>query len=214
LSDAPLRILLVDDHELFRVGLATLLRLRPDVEEVAELGSLAELDARVNAFRPDVLLLDLQLERSAITDIPRLAAATLVIVVTASERPEDVLAAVRAGARGAVSKSDPVETLLEAIRAVADGHVWMPPALQARLVGELRNPNAELLTPREREIVRFVANGLRNSEVAAKLFISVVTVKTHLSNIFQKLGIRDRTDLVLYAARTGLIDIHKRIDRG
>ena len=214
MSDAPLRILLADDHELFRAGLASLLRLRADVEEVGELGTLAELDARVSAFRPDILLLDLQLERSALTDISRLAATTQVVVVTASERQEDVLAAVREGARGVVSKSDPVETLLDAIRAVADGHVWLPPALQARLVGELRNPSAELLTAREREIVRFVASGLRNSEVAAKLFISVVTVKTHLSNIFQKLGIRDRTDLVLYAARTGLIDIHKRIDRG
>jgi len=208
LSPSPLRILIVDDHELFRASLASLLRLTPDIEEVMELGTLAELDARIGEIRPDILLLDLQLERSAITDIPRLAEVARIIVVTASERVEDVLAAVRAGARGAVLKSSPVETLLEAIRAVADGNVSLPPWLQARLVGELRHPSDDPLTAREREIVCLVARGLRNHEVATRLFISIVTVKSHLSSVFQKLGVRDRADLVLYAVRAGLIDVH------
>jgi DNA-binding NarL/FixJ family response regulator len=209
LSAESLRVLIVDDHELFRAGLATLLRLTPGIQEVHELASLAELDARLAEIQPDVLLLDLQLERSAIADIPRLAEIVRIVVVTATERVEDVLAAVRAGARGAVLKSSPVESLVEAVHAVAAGHVSLPPWLQARLVGELRNPTDDPLTTREREIVTLVARGLRNSEVAARLFISVVTVKTHLSNVFQKLGVRDRSDLVLYAVRTGLIDVHE-----
>jgi DNA-binding NarL/FixJ family response regulator len=209
LSSSPLRVLIVDDHELFRASLASLLRLRADIEEVTELGTLAELEARIAEIRPDILLLDLQLERSAIPDIPRFTEVAKVIVVTASERVDDVLAAVRAGARGAVLKSSPVETLLEAIRAVADGHVLLPPWLQARLVGELRHPSDDLLTTREREIVCLVARGLRNHEVAARLFISIVTVKSHLSHVFQKLGVRDRADLVLYAVRAGLIDVHE-----
>lgn len=209
MNPAALRILVVDDHELFRAGLATLLRLTPDVEEVHELGTLAELVARIAEIRPDILLLDLKLERSATADIPRLAEMTRIIVVTATERVEDVLAAVRAGARGAVLKSSPVESLIEAIHAVAQGHVSLPPWLQARLVGELRQPSNDPLTAREREIATLVAAGLRNHEFAERLFISVVTVKTHLSSVFQKLGIRDRADLVLYAVRTGLIDVHE-----
>ena len=117
---------------------------------------------------------------------------------------------VRAGARGVVFKRFAVETLMDAIGAVAAGHVWMPPSLQAHLAAGLRAGPVEPLTNRERDIVRHVALGLRNAEVAKKLFISEQTVKTHLNNIFQKIGVRDRVELTLWAIRTGIIGSHDR----
>jgi len=128
--------------------------------------------------------------------------------VTASEGVESALAAIRAGAKGIVFKRFAVETLMDAIRTVSSGQVFMPAALQTRLVGELREPSHEPLTPREREIVRHVAAGLRNSEIAAKLFISEDTVKTHLGNVFKKVGVRDRVQLTRYALRLGMVGVH------
>jgi DNA-binding NarL/FixJ family response regulator len=99
---------------------------------------------------------------------------------------------------------------MTALRAVAEGEVWMPPALQAAVAAGLRGPATAGLTRREREIVRHVAVGLRNAEVGRELGISEVTVKTHINNIFQKLGLRDRVELALYAVRTGIIDVDER----
>jgi len=127
-----------------------------------------------------------------------------VVIVTATERGEELFAAVRAGARGIVYKRFAFETLMTAVRAVADGFVWLPPDLQAELIrGEREEPSA--LTPRERDIVRHVGLGLRNAEVAERLAITEVTVKTHVNNIFHKLGLRARVELALYAIRSGLV---------
>ena len=123
---------------------------------------------------------------------------------------EQMLAAIRAGARGIVSKGAAADTLLQAMQVVARGEVWLSSALQTRLVGALVDPSAAQLTAREREIVRLVALGFRNAEIAAQLFISAVTVKTHLSRVFEKLGVRDRADLVLYAIRSGLIAVNEQ----
>jgi DNA-binding NarL/FixJ family response regulator len=100
---------------------------------------------------------------------------------------------------------------MDAIRAVAQGHVWAPPVLQAHLAARLREPQGEPLTAREREIVRHVALGLRNAEVGRKLFITEDTVKTHLNNIFKKLRLRDRTELTRYAIRVGIVGIHDEL---
>ena len=201
----PIRVAIADDHPLFRQGLRSLLTLRPEMTVVAEAD-------RVNALHPmladvdcDVLLLDLQMDRSSLADIGQLASKTRVIVVTASEHPEDALAAIRAGASGVVFKRFAVETLVDAIRTVADGHVWVMPSLHGAV-----EPPLEPLTAREREIVRHVALGLRNAEVATRLAIREDTVKTHLNNVFQKLGVRDRVQLTLYALRRGLIGMHER----
>lgn len=210
--DAPIRLILADDHALFRQGLKSLLRLEPDVAVVAEVERAGEL-AGVLARAPcDILLLDLQMEHNSLRDIESLAARVKIVVVTASERPEDALTALRFGARAVVFKRFAIETLMTAIRAVASDHVWMPPSLQKELVANWRSPMREELTAREREVVRLVALGLRNAEVAKELFISEVTVKTHLNNVFQKLGLRDRVELALYAIRTGIIVVHQRND--
>ena len=208
---APLvRVAIADDHALFRQGLRSMLRLQPDVTVVAEIERADELQSTLEQTPCDVLLLDLQMERSALVDIEALAERMAVVVVTASERLEDGLAAIRAGARGLVFKRFAIETLMIAIRTVLEGHVWLPPALQAEMAAGLREPANAALTRREREIVRHVALGLRNAEVATRLSISEVTVKTHLNNIFQKLGLRDRVELTLHAIRTGIIGVNEQ----
>ena len=202
-----LRILLADDHEIFREGLATLLRLKPEVDFAVSVATLREVSDHVVHLHPDVLLLDLQLDRSVVSEIPELATRTRVLIVTAIEHADRLLAAVRAGARGVVSKGAAVETLMEAVRAVVRGDVWLGSALQKRLVSAIADPSHDHLAVREREIVRLAALGMRNAEIAADLFISPVTVKTHLGHVFEKIGVRDRSDLVLYALRAGLISV-------
>ena len=204
----PLRVAIADDHALFRQGLISLLGMRDDVSVVAETDCAEAIQPMVAATPCDILLLDLQMERSSLIDIAAVSPQTDVIVVTASEGVESALAAIRAGAKGIVFKRFAVETLMDAIRTVSSGQVFMPAALQTRLVGELREPSHEPLTPREREIVRHVAAGLRNSEIAAKLFISEDTVKTHLGNVFKKVGVRDRVQLTRYALRLGMVGVH------
>jgi DNA-binding NarL/FixJ family response regulator len=206
---ATLRIAIADDHALFREGLKALLKLQPGVTVVAEAERTADIFPILAEVGCDVLLLDLRMDRNALGDIARFAEKTAVVVVTANEHPADALAALRAGARGVVFKRFAVESLMDAVRTVAAGQVWMPPALQTELVSALREP-APVLTPREHDIIRHVALGLRNSEVAQRLFISEQTVKTHLNNIFQKLGVRDRVELARYAMRVGLIGMHEQ----
>jgi DNA-binding NarL/FixJ family response regulator len=205
-----MRVAIADDHALFRQGLKSLLRLQPDVTVVAELERADALLSTLEQTPCDILLLDLQMERSAFVDIEVLAERVAIVVVTATERVEDALAALRAGARGLVFKRFAIETLMTAIHTVMEGHVWLPPALQAEMTARLREPTGVTLTRREREIVRHVALGSRNTEVAEKLQVTEGTVKTHLNNIFQKLGLRDRVELTLYAVRTGIIGVNER----
>jgi DNA-binding NarL/FixJ family response regulator len=194
--------------------LAALLATKADVAAVDCVGALASVSTRIEEFRPDVLLLALQMERPATADIPLFAARTHVVILTAEEDSDQLLDAVRAGARAVVPTNAGVDTLLDAMRAVALGQVWLSQALQTRLVATLATSSSDRLTVREREIVRLVALGLRNVEVAAELYISPITVKTHLSRIFEKLDMRDRADLVLYAVRAGLIGVNeKKADR-
>jgi DNA-binding NarL/FixJ family response regulator len=171
------------------------------VGEVERAGGLMEALAGTAC---DVLLLDLQMERSALDDVRQLATLTKVVVLTASERLEDAITAMRFGARAVVQKRFAVQTLMEAIRAVADGLVWMPPTLQAEITAQWGAPVSRQLTSREAEIVRHVAIGLRNAEIAERLSIAEATVKTHLNNIFEKLELRDRVELTVYALRHGL----------
>jgi DNA-binding NarL/FixJ family response regulator len=201
-------LIIADDHALFRQGLRSLLVLE-GLEVVAEVEQAGSLEAALAANPCDVLLLDLQMEQWSMDQIPELSRKTAIVVLTADERVEVGLTALRLGARAIVQKRFAIETLMTAIQAVADGLVWMPPAMQAALVGQ-DGPAAKRLTPRESEIVRYVAVGMRNAEVAARLSLSESTVKTHLTNIFQKLGIRDRIELTRYAIKTGLVTVQDR----
>ena len=205
----PLRLIIADDHALFRQGLKSLLLLQPDIQVVAEIESANEVGPAVTATNCDVLLLDLQMDRWMMEDIPQLIRLTSVIVLTASESAENGVRAVRLGAKGIVQKRFAIETLMIAVRSVADGLVWMPPTVQTEFARQESTSGKEL-TPRESEIVRYVASGLRNNEVAERLSITESTVKTHLNNIFQKLGVRDRLELTHYAIKTGMVAVLDR----
>jgi two-component system, NarL family, response regulator len=205
------RLILADDHALFRQGLKSLLQLQPDLEVVAEAERAHELESILAATPCDVLLLDLQMERWLMDDIPALSRLTSVIVLTASESTENGARALRMGARAIVQKRFAIETLVTAIRTVIEGPVWMPPAVQAEFA-DGDSIASRRLTARESEIARWVASGMRNAQVAERLQISESTVKTHLNNIFQKLGLRDRLELTHYAIKTGLVAVldHQR----
>jgi two-component system NarL family response regulator len=202
----PIRLIIADDHALFRQGLKSLLQLQPEIEVVAEVERATDLHATLVNARCDVLLLDMQMDRWMMGDIPELAKVTAVIVLTASESGENGVQALRLGARAVVHKRFAIETLMTAIQTVRDGLVWMPPTVQSEFAAQ-SSSRARRLTARELEIVRFVAVGLRNAEVAERLAITESTVKTHLNNIFQKLGVRDRLELAHYAIKTGLVPV-------
>jgi DNA-binding NarL/FixJ family response regulator len=203
--NSPIRLVIADDHALFRDGLKSLLRRQRDIQVVGEADTAAALTTAVAATKCDLLLLDLQMERWALDDIPQLASRTKVVVLTANENMENAIAAMRLGARAVVQKRFAFHTLVAAIRTVAHGFVWMPPALQAAVASQWTSSASKSLTSREIEIVRQVASGLRNAEVAQQLALAEATVKSHLSNIFYKLKVRDRVELTVYAIKNGLI---------
>ncbi len=210
---APLRIAVADEHAAFRTGLIALLQLQTHVKVVAEIECWSDVAPAFEHTPCDILLLYLPLHREALADMRTIATRVPVIVITGSDWREDALAALRSGARGVVLRRLAIDSLVEAIGAVARGQVWIPPALQATVVGGYREHPDTPLTAREREIAAAVARGLRNIEVARQLFISEQTVKTHLNNIFHKLGVRDRVELAMYAARIGLVELHEEPDR-
>jgi DNA-binding NarL/FixJ family response regulator len=189
--------------------LKSLLLLQPDTEVVAEIESANDVQPMVSGTACNVLLLDLQMDRWMMEDIPQLSRLTNVIVLTASESAENGVRALRLGAKGVVQKRFAIETLMMAVRSVADGLVWMPPTVQTEFARQ-ESSSGKDLTPRESEIVRYVASGLRNIEVAERLAITESTVKTHLNNIFQKLAVRDRLELTHYAIKTGMVAVLDR----
>jgi DNA-binding NarL/FixJ family response regulator len=200
-----IRLIIADDHALFRDGLKSLLGRQRDMKIVGEVDKADRLTEVMQGTNCDVLLLDLQMERWVLDDVGQLATSTKVIVLTASESVENAITAMQLGARAVVQKRFAVETLIEAIHAVAAGSVWMPPTLQVEVAARWAVSGSKRLTNREAEIVRLVATGLRNAEVAERLSITEATVKTHLNNIFEKLEVRDRTELAVYALRHRLV---------
>jgi two-component system response regulator DegU len=201
-----MRLIIADDHALFRQGLKSLLLLQSDTQVVAEIESSDDVSPVVSDTDSDILLLDLQMDRWMMEDIPQLSRLINVIVLTASESAENGVRALRLGAKGVVQKRFAIETLMMAVRSVADGMVWMPPTVQTEFARQESSSGKEL-TPRECEIIRYVASGMRNIEVGERLSITESTVKTHLNNIFQKLGVRDRLELTHYAIKTGMVAV-------
>jgi len=209
-SLAPVRVAVADRHTLVREGLTALLHLQAGIVVVGEIADGGEVAARLVAEPCDVLLLDQRTWLADGCDIRELRESVHVVLIgdDASDS-SDAVRALRHGARGVVFRRASVTALLEAIRTVAAGQVWMPRGLQAQLAEMLHGDPPRTLTPREREIVRQVAAGSRNGEIGAMLAISEQTVKTHLGRIFRKLGVRDRVGLALYATRLGLVPIAK-----
>lgn len=215
----PLRVVIIDDHTLFREGARLILELEPDLELVGEAGTLPEALPLVESTRPDLVLLDLRLADARGVDLlPRLATispAPKVLIVTAFPDDGVIADAIRLGAKGVVLKDASRDTLLQAIRTVSVGQHWLPPELTARVISALTQSSPgslgerlSLLTAREREIVALVGQGLKNREIAERLAISEKTIKGHLTNVFGKLGVQDRLELALVAIKTHLAPPH------
>ena len=210
----PIRILIADDHTLFRDGLRALLNSVPDTEVVGEAASGDEAIALAAELQPDVILMDIQMPgvngieatRRILQDSPHIG----VIVVTMFEDDASVFAAMRAGARGYVLKGADQEEMLRAIRAVARGEALFGPAIAKRLANFFAQPRPVAseacpeLTEREREVLELIAQGYDNARIAQRLVISPKTVRNHVSNIFSKLQVADRAAAIVRAREAGL----------
>jgi DNA-binding NarL/FixJ family response regulator len=209
-----IRLLLADDHPVVRDGLRGMLASEADFEVVAEAASGAEAVRLTERERPDVVLMDLQMpEMDGATATAEIAArfpATRVLVLTTYDADADILRAVEAGATGYLLKDTPRERLFPAIRAAARGETVLAPTVATRLVSRMRRPASEALTAREVEVLELVARGSSNADIAAALFISEATVKTHLLHTFAKLGVDDRTAAVVAALERGIIALPRR----
>ncbi|MFD7826437.1 response regulator [Kitasatospora sp. NPDC059803] len=210
MSDATtIRLLLVDDHPVVRDGLRGMFTAAPGFEVVGEAGDGAEALVLVAALRPDVVLMDLRMPRmDGVTAIREMAERGLpgrVLVLTTYDTDADVLPAVRAGATGYLLKDAAREELFHAVREAARGASVIAPTVAAKLLGQVRAPVREPLSPRELEVLELVASGATNREAAARLFISEATVKTHLIHVYAKLDAKDRASAVAAAYNLGLL---------
>jgi len=212
-----IRVIVADDHPIVRSGIVGLLALDPGLDVVGEASDGAEAVALAARVRPDVVLMDLRMPGvSGIEATARIVAehpAVRVLVLTTYETDDDILGAIEAGASGYLLKAAPQEEIVAGIRAVAEGHTVLAPAIAATLVTRMRGdrPERPQLSPRELEVLRLVAAGRSKPEIARDLFIGEATVKTHLIHVFEKLEVSDRTRAVTLALELGLLS--SRADR-
>ncbi len=205
-----IRILIADDHAVVRQGLRMFLSLDPELEVIGEANNGAEALELAGKLQPDVVLMDLLMPvMDGITAIGRVRQQfpdIEVLALTSVLEDASVVGAVKAGAIGYLLKDTQADELRRAIRAAADGQVQLAPQAAARLLREVRTPEApEPLTDRENEVLTLLASGRANKEIARDLQIGEKTVKTHVSNILGKLGVQSRTQAALFAVRTGLV---------
>jgi DNA-binding NarL/FixJ family response regulator len=205
----PIRLLVADDHPVVRDGLRAMLATQPDMELVGEAASGTQAVERARALRPDVVLMDLQMPDldgpAAIAALREQAPEVRVLVLTTFGTDADITRAVDAGATGYLLKDAPREQLFGAIRAAAKGESVLSPSVATRVLGRMRAPAEEALSPRELEILQAVARGLSNKDIGRRLYVSEATVKTHLLRVFSKLGVDDRTAAVTVALERGII---------
>jgi DNA-binding NarL/FixJ family response regulator len=205
-----IRVLIVDDHPVVREGIGAVLERETDIEVVGAAATLAEAHRLAAARRPDVILLDLKLPDAKAADdgVGALARdGRAVVVFTAYDGDDDVFRAIRAGARGYLLKGSPAADIVQAIRQVHGGESYLGPRIAAKLVTGVASPRtrAGLLSARERGVLRLVAAGLSNRQIAEALSISERTVKFHVTSIFNKLGAENRAQAVAVAAARGLL---------
>jgi DNA-binding NarL/FixJ family response regulator len=210
-----MRIVIVDDHAMFRDGLAAILGAEPDIEVVGQGGSAAEAVALAKDLLPDVILLDIDMPGGGLEAARQIAIdcpVTRTVMLTASEEDDHLIKALKIGTRAYILKGVAARELLRILRTVAAGESYVPPALAASLLLELHEPGARSqkaesnpineLTPREREILEGLASGLSNKEIGQKLFLSEKTVKHYVTNILQKLQVRNRVEAALLAQKS------------
>src|SRR5262245_43445676 len=220
--DQTIKVLIIDDHAMFRTGLRLAIESRPGIKVVAEAATSAEALAAAAREAPDIILLDLDLgEESGFELLPELIAsghAGRVILLTGLRDPEAHRRAVRMGAVGLVLKDHAIETVLKAIEKVYAGEAWLDRTMIATILRERSRPDAAngrsaeaakiaTLTERERQAISLIGEGLKNREIAERMFISEATVRHHLTSIFNKLGVADRLELVIYAYQHNLAEL-------
>lgn len=217
---AVIRVVLVDDHALMRQGIAMILGASPDIEVVGEAGTGEEAVTVVRALSPDVVCMDVEMSGISGIDATRLlvedpAITSRVLVLTTFEREDYLIAALSAGASGFLLKNSRPEVLADGIRAVAGGEALLSPEVTRAVIQRALTPSRATaapasvasLTEREGEVLALVAQGLSNEEIAQQLFVGRATVKTHVSNVLMKLGLRDRVQAVSFAYRYGLVPL-------
>ena len=210
---APIRLLIADDHPVVRDGLCNMFARDPEFEVLGEAADGSEAVRLAQALQPDVILMDLRMPRmdglTAITELVRRGIAARILVLTTYDTDSHVLPAIDAGATGYLLKDAPRDELLRAVRAAAHGEAALSPAVATRLMSRFREPGRGQgpgpLSQRELEVLELVAGGNNNREAAARLFISEATIKTHLLNIYAKLGVNDRAAAVAEAFNRGLL---------
>ena len=212
-----IRVLLADDQELVREGLRMMLDADPEIEVVGEAGDGKQALVEARRLDPDVLLMDVRMPEldgiEATARLVRSGARARVLVVTTFDLDEYVYRALKAGASGFLLKDATREQLVGAVRTIAAGDALLAPAVTRRLIEDFcRGPEpgsvpdaARTLSDRELDVLRLLARGLSNAEIAAELFLSEATVKSHVARVLQKLGLRDRVQTVVFAYETGLV---------
>lgn len=217
----PIRVLVVDDHALFRRGLQMVLEQEPDIEIVAECADGLEAVTKAGDLLPDVVLMDVRMPRrggiDACTAMKDVAPSARIVMLTISDEEHDLYEAIKAGASGYLLKEISIDEVASAVRAVHGGQSLISPSMASKLLdefasmlkqsGERQQVPAPRLTEREMEVLRLVAKGLNNRDIAKQLFISENTVKNHVRNILEKLQLHSRMEAVVYAVREKLLEI-------
>jgi DNA-binding NarL/FixJ family response regulator len=217
----PIRVLVVDDHALFRRGLEIVLAAEEDIQVVGEAGDGAEAVDKAADLLPDIILMDVRMPKrggiEACTSIKEVAPSAKIIMLTISDEEADLYDAIKAGAMGYLLKEISIEEVASAIRAVHGGQSLISPSMASKLLNEFASMikrgderqqlPAPRLTDREMEVLRLVAKGLNNRDIAKQLFISENTVKNHIRNILEKLQLHSRMEAVVYAVREKLLEI-------
>ena len=211
-----IRLLIADDHTIVRKGLKVLLATEPDMQVVGEADNGVEAVEKASALKPDVILMDLVMPKMDGIEATRTITASLpgarILVLTSFAADDKVFPAVKAGALGYLLKDSSPEELLEAIRKVHRGEPSLEPSIARKVLQELSNPGqgkptTDPLTEREMEVLRLIAQGMSNKEIAAAIFVAEWTVRSHVSNILAKLQLASRTQAALYALRSGLASL-------
>jgi DNA-binding NarL/FixJ family response regulator len=213
----PIRILIADDHAVVRQALRIMLEMTPDVTVVAEASDGAQAVELAQQLSPDIVLMDVRMEGmdgvEATRRLREVAPQIPVLILTGFGADDYLVQAIEAGAHGFLLKDSSQEEVVKAIRRVAEGDAHLTPAMLRALLDELAHRTHEVkppharLTPREQDVLRALARGLSNEEIAKELFISIKTVKTHLGSIFSKLHVEGRSQAILYAIRQGMVQV-------
>lgn len=219
--DQPIRVVIVDDHALFRRGLENVLAAEPDLAVVGEAEDGVDAVALVASLAPDVVLMDVRMPRASGIEATRQIRLsqpnTKIVMLTVSDDEEDLYESVKAGANGYLLKEVSIEEVADAVRSVARGHSLISPSMASKLLHEFNELSRRAdermksasprLTGRELEVLKLVAKGLSNREISSELFISENTVKNHVRNILEKLHLHSRMEAVVYAMREKLLDV-------